>query len=48
MTPLKEFGKNSIRLVKRCTKPDRKGLALLLAMHAASFQPPPVPRSCLY
>jgi preprotein translocase subunit Sss1 len=23
--PLKEFGKNSIRLVKRCTKPDRKG-----------------------
>jgi hypothetical protein len=23
--PLKEFGKNSLRLVKRCTKPDRKG-----------------------
>lgn len=23
--PLKEFGKNSVRLVKRCTKPDRKG-----------------------
>jgi len=26
VTPLKEFGKNSIRLVKRCTKPDRKGV----------------------
>ena len=23
--PLKDFGKNSIRLVKRCTKPDGKG-----------------------
>lgn len=23
--PLKDFAKNSIRLVKRCTKPDRKG-----------------------
>ena len=23
--PLKEFTKNSIRLVKRCTKPDAKG-----------------------
>jgi protein transport protein SEC61 subunit gamma-like protein len=23
--PVKEFGKNSVRLVKRCTKPDRKG-----------------------
>lgn len=23
--PLKDFSKNSIRLVKRCTKPDRKG-----------------------
>jgi preprotein translocase subunit Sss1 len=25
--PLKDFAKNSIRLVKRCTKPDRKGEA---------------------
>lgn len=25
VTPLKEFGKNSVRLVKRCTKPDRRG-----------------------
>ena len=23
--PLKDFSKNSIRLVKRCTKPDKKG-----------------------
>ena len=23
--PLKDFAKNSVRLVKRCTKPDRKG-----------------------
>ena len=25
VTPLKDFSKNSVRLVKRCTKPDRKG-----------------------
>lgn len=25
VTPAKEFAKNSTRLVKRCTKPDRKG-----------------------
>ena len=24
--PLKQFGKDSIRLVKRCTKPDRWGI----------------------
>lgn len=24
-TPIKSFGKDSVRLVKRCTKPDRKG-----------------------
>ncbi len=23
--PLKDFAKNSVRLVKRCTKPDQKG-----------------------
>ena len=23
--PMKQFSKDSIRLVKRCTKPDRKG-----------------------
>lgn len=27
LKPVKDFGKNSIRLVKRCTKPDRKGAA---------------------
>lgn len=25
VVPLKEFAKNSVRLVKRCTKPDRRG-----------------------
>ena len=25
MNPLQDFAKNSLRLVKRCTKPDRKG-----------------------
>ena len=25
VNPLKEFAKNSVRLVKRCTKPDRRG-----------------------
>ena len=27
VNPLKDFAKNSIRLVKRCTKPDRKGVS---------------------
>ena len=26
LEPCKEFAKDSMRLVKRCTKPDRKGL----------------------
>ncbi len=26
LEPLKEFSKNSVRLVKRCTKPDRRGM----------------------
>ena len=25
LEPLRQFSKDSIRLVKRCTKPDRKG-----------------------
>lgn len=29
VTPLQEFAKNSARLVKRCTKPDRKGKVAL-------------------
>ena len=35
VTPLKEFGKNSVRLVKRCTKPDRRG-SKTHHMHTAS------------
>lgn len=31
VNPLKDFAKNSIRLVKRCTKPDRKGVSAVLA-----------------
>ena len=26
VNPLKDFAKNSVRLVKRCTKPDRRGV----------------------
>ena len=33
VTPVKEFSKNSIRLVKRCTKPDRKGTPLGRVLH---------------
>jgi hypothetical protein len=32
VTPLKEFAKNSVRLVKRCTKPDRKGVLAAAAL----------------
>ena len=28
--PVRQFAKDSIRLVKRCTKPDRKGNQLLM------------------
>jgi preprotein translocase subunit Sss1 len=28
--PLREFAKDSVRLVKRCHKPDRKGLTLFI------------------
>lgn len=35
VTPVKEFSKNSIRLVKRCTKPDRKGSFVSLMLHDA-------------
>lgn len=27
--PLREFAKDSVRLVKRCHKPDRKGIYLI-------------------
>jgi len=31
--PCKQFMKDSIRLVKKCTKPDRKGKVILLYYH---------------
>ena len=31
--PLKEFSKDSIRLVKRCTKPDWKGMSIKLCSY---------------
>jgi len=30
--PLREFAKDSVRLVKRCHKPDRKGATLTLTL----------------
>ena len=36
LEPLKEFSKNSVRLVKRCTKPDRRGEASCLEDGAAA------------
>lgn len=37
VTPLKEFTKNSIRLVHRCTKPDRKEFNKICTRTAAGF-----------
>ncbi len=34
--PLKEFTKDSIRLLKRCTKPDRKGALPGVHIHSAA------------
>lgn len=31
--PCKQFVKDSIRLVKKCTKPDRKGILLFYFSH---------------
>jgi preprotein translocase subunit Sss1 len=31
--PLRDFAKDSIRLVKRCHKPDRKGITSFLLSH---------------
>lgn len=36
--PMREFAKDSIRLVKRCTKPDRKG-TFVIARTSASVEP---------
>lgn len=35
LKPVKDFSKNSIRLVKRCTKPDRKGKPRLMMFGTA-------------
>jgi len=35
--PVKEFGKNSVRLVKRCTKPDRKEFNKICSKTALGF-----------
>nr|CBV76071.1 putative protein transport protein SEC61 gamma subunit [Polytomella sp. Pringsheim 198.80] len=35
--PLQDFGKNSIRLVKRCTKPDRKEYFKVCSQTAIGF-----------
>ena len=35
--PLKQFGKDSIRLVKRCTKPDRKEFSKIAIATAIGF-----------
>ncbi|KAF6261437.1 hypothetical protein OEZ86_001257 [Tetradesmus obliquus] len=35
--PLKDFAKNSIRLVKRCTKPDRKEFNKITSKTAIGF-----------
>ena len=40
--PLKQFAKDSIRLVKRCTKPDRKEfskIAIATAIATTNFPP---------
>lgn len=37
--PVKDFAKNSARLVKRCTKPDRKGVWQQVARFPALFTP---------
>lgn len=35
--PLKDFTKNSVRLVKRCTKPDRKEFMKVCSRTAVGF-----------
>ena len=37
MEPVKQFGKDSIRLVKRCTKPDRKEFTKIAIATAIGF-----------
>ncbi|KAK9796282.1 hypothetical protein WJX73_003515 [Symbiochloris irregularis] len=35
--PLKDFAKNSVRLVKRCTKPDRREFSKICGRTALGF-----------
>jgi len=37
LEPLKQFAKNSIHLVKKCTKPDRKELARIAGATSIGF-----------
>ena len=37
LDPLKQFGKDSVRLVKRCTKPDRKEFQKIAMATAIGF-----------
>lgn len=37
VNPLKEFAKNSVRLVKRCTKPDRREFNKITIRTAIGF-----------
>ena len=37
LEPLRQFGKDSIRLVKRCTKPDRKEFQKIAIATAIGF-----------
>lgn len=36
--PMKQFSKDSIRLVKRCTKPDRKGKSDIFIGHSGRIK----------
>ena len=38
LEPLKEFSKNSLRLVKRCTKPDRRGISIVLVQNESPLK----------
>ena len=35
--PLKDFAKNSVRLVKRCTKPDAKGEFIIVRVRTLLY-----------
>lgn len=45
--PAKQFAKDSIRLVKRCTKPDRKGKKLIF-LYMIFLKPLPLKADLIY